>query len=68
MFVILVDSDCSQECLHLLLFRSLLGIPAHLTRNILPSYEGYLKEVVFLPAAIIYSTKKDHWILPIGDL
>ena len=68
MFVILVDTDCSQECLHFFIVRTLLGIPAHLTKNnVLLSYEGLLKKVVTLPAAIIHSTKKDHWILPIGD-
>lgn len=28
---ILVDSDCSQECLDFFIFRTILHIPAHLT-------------------------------------
>lgn len=31
MFVILVDSDCNQECLDFFIFGTLLHIPAHLT-------------------------------------
>lgn len=31
MFVILVGSNCSQECLDFFIFRTLLHMPAHLT-------------------------------------
>lgn len=70
MFVILVDSDsdCSQKYLDFFLFRTLLHIPSHLTgKNVLTSYEGFLKEVVIFPATIMLSTKRNHWILQTGE-